>query len=68
MKLWQLLAVVLVALAFLSVGSFDYQDELDELEYYCSMVREGAWPDYKEIFEKECKTEELVVDSETPSN
>lgn len=46
---------ILVLLAFLSiVGKFDLIDEENETRIYCDMVKDGVWPDYKGIYEKEC--------------
>jgi hypothetical protein len=35
----------------------DYEDELAERDFYCAMVQEGKWPDYKGIADQECKAE-----------
>lgn len=52
MPLWLPLAVFCVVLLF--VGTMDYQDAERERAHYCDMMRSGAWPDYREIFEEEC--------------
>jgi len=50
------IALCLVALClFLAVSTMDYEDELAERELYCDMVKEGKWPDYKGIAERECE-------------
>lgn len=50
---------VLVAVAILAIlgiaGQLSYHDELQERATYCQMVREGAWPDYRHIYARECR-------------
>jgi len=54
--IWGKIALGLVALClFLAVSKMDYEDELAERELYCDMVKEGKWPDYKGIAERECE-------------
>lgn len=38
------------------VGSMDYADALSEQQRYCRNVDEGIWPDYKESFQRECRS------------
>ena len=46
-KPWQLFALVMVfAVLFGVVGSFDYQDAQASHALYCEMTQEGTWPDY----------------------
>lgn len=50
------IALGLVALClFMAVSTMDYEDELAERELYCDMVKEGKWPDYKGIADRECE-------------
>ncbi len=52
--------VVIISLAILFiaglglVGSMDKTAEEEEFEEYCRNVKDGTWPDYKEMV-KECK-------------
>ena len=41
------LAVILVVMAFLFAGTWDYELALEEDARYTQMVCSGAWPDYK---------------------
>lgn len=45
------------------VSTMDYQDEVKQQSYYCEMVElykssdgENGWPDYKDIYQTECKS------------
>ena len=56
MKVWTKIAFGMIFLCgFGTVGTMDYEDELAERELYCDMVKEGKWPDYKGIAERECE-------------
>ena len=56
MSVFARIALGLVAQClFMAVSTMDYEDELAERELYCDMVKEGKWPDYKGIAERECK-------------
>jgi len=58
MSFWGKMALGLVALCgWLAVSTMDYEDELAERDFYCAMVQEGKWPDYKDIADQECKAE-----------
>ncbi len=46
--------VVLISIVLL-VGSMDYEDFKKSLEAYCESVSANEYPDYKEIYDKECK-------------
>ena len=46
-----------VGLAVGSAMSMSFQDETKDHEFYCKMVQENAWPDYRGIAAKECKYE-----------
>lgn len=43
--------LALVAL-FLLVSSLDYQDEQTQQRLFCENVRDGIWPEYKQV---DCK-------------
>lgn len=57
------IVMILMVLIFLGVSStFDKEDEKLELRNYCEMVDlfkssdgENGWPDYKQIYDTECK-------------
>jgi len=42
-------ALALLALLLLLgvIGTMSHQDQIDDDNYYCEMVRSGAWPAYK---------------------
>ena len=48
-----MIRAITVGLALLiilgAVGSSDYGEQVRQDEYYCSMVKSGAWPDYKNL-------------------
>ena len=46
------------------VGHMDYQDEILEASRYCANVYEGTWPDYRGIYEKECKNGKHYLEAE----
>lgn len=52
--IWLGLAILGV-LALGVVGTFDMQAEQEEADLYCQMVEEGAWPDYKGTYERDCR-------------
>ena len=35
--------------------SMSFQDEQKDRQFYCEMVQENTWPDYRGIADKECK-------------
>ena len=43
------IAIILVSVAFLIVGTISYEDEVEEMNHYCEMVESGAWPNYKNL-------------------
>lgn len=48
-------AVVIALIALLGlVGNMDYEDAVNQADLYCQNVHEGVWPDYNEIYDKEC--------------
>lgn len=53
--LWEVLAIAAILLVLGIVGNMDYADELREAQAYCNNVADGIWPDYKGIYQKECK-------------
>ena len=36
-------------------GSFDFEAEVAERNEYCENVAKHLWPDYKNIYQTECK-------------
>lgn len=53
-RLVQMLVVMLALLALLVANEMAYDDELAERDLYCAKVRDGVWPDYRDIYETEC--------------
>ena len=55
------IALLLVGLALgvavTVVMSMSYQDAITEQERYCSMVKDGAWPDFNKNYAEVCKEE-----------
>ena len=45
-KLLFLCCSLVLIMLFSAVSEQSYQDELDEQENYCDMVKQGAWPAY----------------------
>ena len=43
------IAIILASVAFLIVGTLDYEDEAAEMTRYCEMVGSGSWPNYKNL-------------------
>ena len=37
--------------------SLSFQDAQADQQFYCEMVQENTWPDYRDIADKECKYE-----------
>lgn len=59
----QRLLVCIVAVGMAIVSTMDYQDEVKQQSRYCEMVElfessngENGWPDYKDIYQTECKS------------
>ena len=44
-----------VGVAVGAAMSLSFQDEQKDQEFYCAMVQEKAWPDYRGIAAAECK-------------
>ena len=42
-------SVGIIIATTLIAGSLDRQEAQDQAEFYCEMVNEGTWPNYKEI-------------------
>lgn len=57
--------LVAIIVLFGVVGSMDYEDEQAAAVAYCENVRDKVWPDYKEIYKKECK--KILVEGLTTS-
>lgn len=45
---------VLLGLGFACIGGQDYQQAKNDEAEYCVNVKNGVWPDFKNIFEKVC--------------
>ena len=43
------IAIILVSVVLLIVGTLDYEDEVAEMTHYCEMVESGAWPNFKDL-------------------
>ncbi len=49
-NLLSIIAVFLIIwVPLLIAGSMDYEEAQNQDEFYCEMVREGSWPDYKNL-------------------
>ena len=44
-----------VGVAVGAAMSLSFQDEHNDQQFYCEMVQESAWPDYRGIATEECK-------------
>lgn len=44
----KVLAVIAAVALFGLVGQMDYEDAVKEESNYCSMVKAGNWPDYRD--------------------
>lgn len=53
--------LLILAALFAVAGWLESEPQLVELEIYCENVREGLWPDYNNIYIKECKNARQVV-------
>lgn len=49
------LAIIAIA-SVLGAGVLDLQDVRADHSRYCSMVKQGLWPDFKHIYKTECTT------------
>lgn len=49
------LLIALTVATLVSLGSMWAKDNDDEQKLYCQLVADGTQPDYKKIFEKDCK-------------
>lgn len=47
------IALILIGWAIASTG--DWHEEKKAMVKYCDMVGAGYWPDFKEIYNTECK-------------
>ncbi len=43
----KILSVCVVLCLLGIVGSMDYEDEVDVVQHYCQMVKDGHWPNYE---------------------
>ena len=50
----RVMLMITCLIIFLTIGKEDYQDEVQETEHYCEMVRAGVWPDFKNIYDEVC--------------
>lgn len=48
------IAVAIVFILLLAMSSCDIKAMEAERDHYCSMVKSGAWPDYRGISATEC--------------
>lgn len=46
---------VLITLCVGKLSNMEYQDAKDRDSRYCSMVRDGTWPDYDGLYAKMCR-------------
>ena len=46
-----------VGVAVGAAMSMSFQDEQKDQQFYCEMVQENTWPDYRGVADKECKYE-----------
>lgn len=49
------LAITLILIGWAIVSTSDWHEEKKALIKYCDMVEAGYWPDFKEIYDTECK-------------
>ncbi len=52
-----LLGAILLMLAL--VGMIGFKDDLRQQREYCNNVANGAWPDYKNIYDEKCTDAEI---------
>jgi len=50
-----LVLAVVALLAWGQVSGNAADEQIAEQDFYCEMVDEGSWPDYKETYEESCK-------------
>lgn len=46
---------VILLVLFGAASSMDYEETLIARDHYCDMVESGHWPDFDDIYEKECR-------------
>ena len=57
MRVWGQVAIGLLVLClWLTASTMAYNDEFAERDFYCDMVKQGKWPDYREIAATECES------------
>ena len=55
MRVWGQVAIgLLVVCLWLTASTMAYNDEFAERDFYCDMVEQEKWPDYREIAATEC--------------
>jgi len=54
-RLTAFLVLALIAIIYAIAGQLSYNDAIRERGTYCQMVREGAWPDYRGTYRRECR-------------
>ena len=57
---WRLLLLLGFGLCFGLMGALEYQDEAQEANFYCSMVYQKLWVDYRRTYEQECEAGRFV--------
>lgn len=48
------LGFAIISLLIATSFNSSFQDELQSQSIYCAMVKEGTWPDYKDIYQTAC--------------
>lgn len=48
-------AILLLIFVMLVVGALNTVDQIRERNHYCQMVHDGAWPDYKHTYTRDCE-------------
>lgn len=54
MTMGHMVGIAMIAVFLFVVGTMDYEDQHAERANYCNMVQTKVWPDYKQIYSKEC--------------
>ena len=55
MKIRYLLVLVGLSVGIGVAGTFDVEEEVHQQNQYCQMVKDGAWPDYQQTYNSECR-------------
>lgn len=48
-------AIAMTLIGWAIASTSDWHEEQREVKRYCDNVAEGYWPDFKEIYDMECK-------------